>query len=49
MEQAEPAKSGGPEGGGIARSDGRVKPDQVLVNDRPEKHPEGAYYLEWQE
>ena len=27
----------------------RVKPDLVLVNGKPEKHPEGAYYLEWRE
>ena len=26
-----------------------MKPDQVLVNGKPEKHPEGAYYLEWRE
>jgi integrase len=30
-------------------ANGRVKPDQVLVNGKPEKHPEGAYYLEWRE
>jgi len=28
---------------------GRIKPDQVLINGKPEKHPEGAYYLEWRE
>jgi len=28
---------------------GRVKPDQVLVNGKPEKHAEGAYYLEWRQ
>jgi integrase len=28
---------------------GRVKPDLVLVNGRPERHSEGAYYLEWRE
>src|SRR5947208_9181268 len=27
----------------------RVKPDLVLVNGKEEKHPEGAYYLEWRE
>jgi hypothetical protein len=26
---------------------GRVKPDAVLVNGKPELHKEGAYYLEW--
>jgi integrase/recombinase XerD len=26
---------------------GRVKPDLVLVKGRPERDPEGAYYLEW--
>ena len=33
----------------VESANGRVKPDQVLVNGRPEKHPEGAYYLEWRE
>jgi integrase/recombinase XerD len=28
---------------------GRVKPDAVLVNGKPERHTEGAYYLEWSE
>jgi integrase/recombinase XerD len=28
---------------------GRVKPDVVLVNGKEERHPEGAYYLEWRE
>ena len=28
---------------------GRIKPDWVMVNDRQEKHPEGAYYLDWTE
>lgn len=27
----------------------RIKPDHVLVNGQPERHPEGAYYLEWRE
>lgn len=26
---------------------GRVKPDLVIVNGQPERHSEGAYYLEW--
>jgi len=33
----------------VESPNGRVKPDQVLVNGKPEKHPEGAYYLEWRE
>ncbi len=28
---------------------GRVKPDVVIVNGKQERHPEGAYYLEWRE
>jgi integrase/recombinase XerD len=28
---------------------GRVKPDLVIVNVEPERHSEGAYYLEWRE
>jgi hypothetical protein len=28
---------------------GRIKPDVVLVNGKEERHPEGAYYLEWRE
>ena len=28
---------------------GRVKPDAVMVNGQPERHTEGAYYLEWSE
>jgi integrase/recombinase XerD len=30
-------------------ANGRVKPDLVIVNGQPERHPEGAYYLEWRE
>jgi integrase/recombinase XerD len=30
-------------------SNGRVKPDVVLVNGKPVHHPEGAYYLEWRQ
>ena len=26
-----------------------VKPDVVIVNGKQERHPEGAYYLEWRE
>jgi hypothetical protein len=28
---------------------GGVKPDLVLINGQQERHPEGAYYLEWRE
>jgi integrase/recombinase XerD len=30
-------------------TNGRVKPDVVIVNGKQERHPEGAYYLEWRE
>jgi integrase/recombinase XerD len=33
----------------VLSANGRVKPDAVLVNGKPEKHTEGAYYLEWSE
>ena len=34
----------------VAQSpNGRIKPDVVIVNGKPERHPEGAYYLEWRE
>jgi integrase/recombinase XerD len=33
----------------VLSANGRVKPDLVLVNGQPERHPEGAYYLEWRE
>jgi integrase/recombinase XerD len=33
----------------IMSPNGRIKPDWVMVNDRQEKHPEGAYYLDWNE
>jgi site-specific recombinase XerD len=33
----------------ILSANGRVKPDLVIVNGRQERHPEGAYYLEWRE
>ena len=26
---------------------GRIKQDIVLVNGKEERHPEGAYYLDW--
>ena len=32
----------------VARAgNGRVRPDHVLVDGRPELHKEGAYYIEW--
>src|SRR5579859_6409177 len=33
----------------VLAANGRVKPDFVLVNGKPEHHAEGAYYLEWYE
>jgi integrase/recombinase XerD len=33
----------------VLSSNGRVKPDVVLVNGKQESHKEGAYYLEWRE
>jgi integrase/recombinase XerD len=30
-------------------ANGRVKPDVVLVDGKEEKHPEGAYYIEWRD
>ena len=33
----------------VLSANGRVKPDVVLVNGEEERHPEGAYYLEWRE
>jgi integrase/recombinase XerD len=33
----------------VLSANGRVKPDAVLVNGNPERHTEGAYYLEWSE
>jgi integrase/recombinase XerD len=33
----------------VLSANGRVKPDTVLVNGKEEKHPEGAYYLEWRD
>src|ERR1039457_855514 len=30
-------------------ANGRVKPDVVLLNGKEERHPEGAYYLEWRD
>ena len=33
----------------VLSPNGRVKPDLVIVNGQSERHPEGAYYLEWRE
>jgi integrase len=33
----------------VLSANGRVKPDCVHVNGHEERHPEGAYYLEWRE
>ena len=33
----------------VVSTNGRIKPDLVTVNGQQEKHPEGAYYLEWRE
>jgi integrase/recombinase XerD len=33
----------------VLGSNGRIRPDVVLVNGRPERHSEGSYYLEWRE
>jgi integrase/recombinase XerD len=33
----------------VISANGRVKPDYVLVDDKEQRHPEGAYYLEWYE
>ena len=33
----------------VLSANGRVKPDVVMANGKPERHTEGAYYLEWRE
>ena len=33
----------------VLSANGRVRPDLVVVNGKPETHKEGAYYLEWRE
>jgi len=33
----------------VLSANGRVKPDWVHVNGHQERHPEGAYYLEWRD
>jgi integrase len=31
----------------VLSANGRIKPDAVMVNGKEERHPDGAYYLEW--
>ncbi len=33
----------------VLSANGRIKPDVVLIDGREERHPEGAYYLEWRD
>lgn len=33
----------------VLSANGHVKPDVAVVNGKPERHTEGAYYLEWSE
>ena len=33
----------------VLSANGRVKPEVVVVNGEEERHPEGAYYLEWRD
>ncbi len=33
----------------VLSSNGRIKPDFILINGKREHHSEGAYYLEWRE
>ena len=33
----------------VEATNGRVKPDVVMVNGQEERHPEGGYYLDWTE
>jgi integrase/recombinase XerD len=33
----------------VLATNGRVKPDYVVVDGKPEYHPEGAYYISWYE
>ena len=33
----------------VISPNGRVKPDYVLIGGKEQRHPEGAYYLEWYE
>ena len=31
----------------VRTGNGRIRPDYVLIEGRPELHKEGAYYIEW--
>ena len=31
----------------VFSANGRIKPDYVLVNGKPERHTEGSYYISW--
>jgi integrase len=33
----------------VLSANGRIKPDYVRLNGHEERHPEGAYYIEWRE
>jgi integrase/recombinase XerD len=33
----------------VESRNGRIKPDAVIVDGKEERHPEGAYYIEWRE
>jgi integrase len=33
----------------VLSANGRIKPNVVIVNNKPEHHAEGAYYLEWRD
>lgn len=33
----------------VMSANGRVKPDAVLIDGKEERHPEGAYYIEWRD
>jgi integrase/recombinase XerD len=33
----------------VLAANGRIRPDVVMVHGKPERHTEGAYYLEWRE
>ena len=33
----------------VLNSNGRIKPDWVVIDGNQEKHPEGSYYIEWRE
>jgi len=33
----------------VISANGRVKPDYILIGGKQQRHPEGAYYLEWRE